>query len=68
MKAVSIVGMILVVVGIVLLAYFANPIRLMMGDFIPHKTRLLPPVLGGIALASGIAILFFSRPRDDQPR
>jgi len=58
MKVVSILGIILVVLGVSSLAYFGDPIRLMLRDFEPHKTNLLPPLLGGLALICGIALLF----------
>jgi len=64
MKVSSIVGFILVVVGVGTLAYYADPIRLMLRDFEPHKTNPVPRVLGGLALAGGIALLYVTRPRD----
>jgi uncharacterized membrane protein len=67
MKAASIVGMILVVLGIVLLAYYADPIRFMLRDIEPHKTNAVPPILGGLALVGGIALLFATRPRNKCP-
>jgi hypothetical protein len=63
MKVASIVGVILVALGIGLLAYFGDPIRLMVRDFVPHKTNPVPPILGGVAVALGIALLFASRTR-----
>jgi hypothetical protein len=64
MKTASILGIILIVLGIVSLAYFGDPIRLMLRDFEPHKTNSVPPILGGLALVGGIALLFATRPRD----
>jgi hypothetical protein len=64
MKAVSILGIILIVLGIISLAYFEDPIRLMLRDFEPHHTNLLPPVLGGLALIGGIALLFVCQRKD----
>ena len=63
MRAASIVGIIFVAVGIVLLGYFEDPLRLMVRDFEPHKINPVPPILGGIALACGIALLYATRPR-----
>ena len=63
-KTASIVGIILVVVGIVSLAYYVDPIRLMLRDFEPHKTNPVPRILAGLALAGGIALLYATRGRD----
>ena len=64
MKAVSIFGIILIVLGILTLAYFASPMRLMFQSFEPHKKiNLVPPILGGVALVCGFALLFATRPR-----
>jgi len=57
MKAVSVLGIILIAFGIVSLAYFEDPIRLMLRDFEPHKTNLVPPILGGLALIAGAVLL-----------
>jgi uncharacterized membrane protein len=58
MKALAILGLILIALGISLLAYFEDPIRLMLRDFQGHKTNLVPPILGGLALIGGVALLF----------
>jgi hypothetical protein len=60
-KTASIVGIVLIVLGVLSLAYFGDPIRLMLRDFEPHKTNLMPPVLGGLAVVAGIALLFACR-------
>jgi hypothetical protein len=62
-KAASIVGIILIVLGIVSLAYFISPVRFLMQATELHKANPLPPILGGLALVAGIAILFAARPR-----
>jgi hypothetical protein len=62
-KAASIVGIILIVLGIVSLAYFVSPVRFLMQATELHKANPLPPILGGLALVAGIAILFAARPR-----
>jgi hypothetical protein len=64
MKVASNVGIILIALGVIVLAYHADPIRLMVRDFVPHETNLVPPVLGGIALVVGITLLFATRTRD----
>jgi len=48
-KTASIVGIILIVLGIVSLAYYVDPIRLMLRDFEPHKTNPVPRILAGLA-------------------
>jgi len=64
MRTASIVGAFLIALGIASLAYFASPIRLMVQDIVPHKTNLVPPLLGGLALVAGVVLLFATRPRD----
>jgi hypothetical protein len=64
MKDTSRLGVILLGTGIIVLAYFFSPVRLMFQSPIgPHPRNLLPPVLGGLAVVSGIALLLAVRPR-----
>jgi hypothetical protein len=50
--------------GIISLAYFASPIRLMLRETIGLNTiNFVPPLLGGLALCGGIALLFSVRQR-----
>ncbi len=65
-KAASIVGIILIVLGIVSLAYFISPVRFLIQDIEPHKTNLVPPILGGLAFVAGVAISFAVRPKTVQ--
>jgi hypothetical protein len=58
MRAISILGLILIAVGITSLAYFEDPVRLMFRDFQAHKTNLVPPILCALALIGGVALLF----------
>jgi hypothetical protein len=60
----SIVGIILIVVGIIALVYFVSPIRFMLGAYVPHKPNPTPPILGGIALVSGILLVYVARTRN----
>ena len=61
-RAASIAGFILILVGIISLAYFASPIRLMLRETAGQgKINLVPPILAGLALCSGIAVLFSVR-------
>jgi hypothetical protein len=65
MRATSILGVILIGIGIMLLAYFASPMRLMFQSPIgPHTINPLPPALGGLALLCGIALLFATGPKN----
>jgi hypothetical protein len=57
----SVVGIVLIVVGVLSLTYFGDPIRIMIRNFEPHRTNLMPPILGGLALIGGIALLFASQ-------
>ena len=63
MKTVSIVGIILVALGIGSLAYFAAPMRLLVQDVEQPNSYPVIPILGGLALICGIALLFATRPR-----
>jgi hypothetical protein len=63
MRVASIVGLILLVVGIGSLAYYADPMRLMLRNFEPHRSNPTPRILGGLALAGGIALLYVTRQR-----
>jgi len=63
MKTASIVGFILIVLGVVSLAYFAAPLRLLVQDVEQQNSSPVIPILGGLALIGGIALLFATRPR-----
>ena len=64
MKALLIVGCMLIGLGVVSLAYFASPIRILLeASFGQQKLDLLIPTMGGAALLIGIAILFTIRPK-----
>jgi hypothetical protein len=54
----SIVGIVLIVLGVLSLTYFGDPIRIMIRNFEPHRVNLMPPIFGGLALICGIALLF----------
>ena len=63
MKAVSIIGIILIVLGVVCLAYFSSPIRFMIQDTVlPYHIDLMVPVGGGLSLVAGLALVFAARP------
>jgi hypothetical protein len=62
-SAASIIGMALIALGIISLVYYVSPIRFMLGAFVPHKSNPTPPILGGIALITGIALVYVARTR-----
>jgi hypothetical protein len=65
MKTRSLIGVILIGLGIVTLAYFASPMRLLFQSPVaPQRIDPLPPVLGGLALVCGIALVFVTK-RDE---
>jgi hypothetical protein len=65
-RAGSIFGAILVALGILSLAYFASPIRLLIRETIgPGRTNFVPIILGGLALCGGIALLYSTRQRTE---
>jgi len=64
MKALLIVGCLLIGLGVLLLAYFASPIRILLeSTFGQQKLDLLIPTMGGAAILIGFAILFAIRRR-----
>ena len=64
MRIATIVGIILIGVGVLSLAYFASPIRFMVQETLePQKMNPVPPTLGGIALLGGIVLLLAVRQR-----
>ena len=65
MKTRSLIGVILIGLGIVTLAYFASPMRLLFQSPVaPQRMDPLPPVLSGLALVCGIALVFVAK-RDE---
>jgi hypothetical protein len=66
MRTVSILGILLLAYGIFSLAYFASPVRLMFQSPMGFpEVGLLPSILGGIALLSGFAVIFFVGSKKD---
>lgn len=64
MKALSIVGSVLIALGVISLAYFASPIRIMLQAILgQQKLHLLIPTTGVAAILIGVAILFARRPK-----
>jgi hypothetical protein len=63
MRAASIVGFILVGLGIATLVYCVSPVLLLVHAAEQHQTNSVLPILGGIALICGIVLLFATRPR-----
>jgi hypothetical protein len=64
LKSAIILGIILIGLGILALAYFASPVGLLLQSTVEqHEIDTMPPIAGGIALVSGIALLLAVRPR-----
>jgi hypothetical protein len=64
MKALSIIGSVLIALGVISLAYFLSPVRILLQASLgQQKLHLLIPTMGGAAILIGIAILFAVRPR-----
>jgi hypothetical protein len=69
MRTTAILGIILMGLGIVSLAYFASPVRLMFHSPMGlPKVNLVPPILGALALICGIALSFGVRPRTNKDK
>lgn len=69
MKAALIFGMILIGLGVLSLAHFASPIRFMVQEALePHRMNPVPPILGWIALISGVVLVFAVRQRTSGKR
>jgi hypothetical protein len=69
MRTTAILGIILMGLGIVCLAYFASPMRLMFQSPMGLPTvNLVPPILGALALICGIVLSFGVRPRTNKDR
>jgi hypothetical protein len=63
MRVASIAGFILVALGIASLLYCVSPILLLVHAAEQRQSSLVLPILGGVALVCGIALLFATRPR-----
>jgi hypothetical protein len=59
----TIVGILLIALGIFLLAYFASPVRLMIRSSEHLKIDPALPILGTLSLVGGVVLLFATRPR-----
>jgi membrane protein DedA with SNARE-associated domain len=58
MRTATVVGIALIGLGIITLAYFMSPLGfLLQAGFNQQQMNLVPAVLGAIALVSGIALL-----------
>jgi hypothetical protein len=64
MRAATIIGFTLVILGIASLVYSVSPILLLVRAAEQHQPSLVLPIFGGLAFICGIALLFASRPRD----
>jgi hypothetical protein len=64
MKAALVLGMILIGAGVLILVYFASPVRVLISAYGSRKAGLAIPVAGGLSLACGIALLFLCRSKN----
>jgi hypothetical protein len=63
MRTTAILGIILMGIGVVSLAYFVSPMRLMFQSPMSlPKMSLVPPAIGAVALICGIVLSFGVRP------
>jgi hypothetical protein len=66
MRAASILGIILMALGIISLSYFASPMRLMFHSAMGLPVvDPLPSILGGVALVCGLALLLAVSAKDE---
>ena len=67
MRTASIVGIILIALGVFLLLYLVSPLRLLVDVTAGQQlTNPVPAIVAGLALICGIAILFAVRPRKNK--
>jgi hypothetical protein len=62
MRALLVCATVLIGLGVLLLAYYASPIRMMLLDTTGQRLHMMVPMLGGAAILSGAAILIVIRP------
>jgi hypothetical protein len=63
MKAALVVGVILIGLGILTLAYFASPVRFLVQRSVGAPVNLALPIVGVTALLLGVVLLIFVRPK-----
>lgn len=64
MRIATVVGIVLIGLGMVSLAFSISPVGfLIQATLNQQKMDLVPPILGGIALVSGIALVLVVRPK-----
>jgi hypothetical protein len=67
MRTASILGIFLTAVGVLSLAYFASPMRMMFHSPMElPQVDPLPSILGGIALLCGLVLLFAVGSKKDE--
>jgi hypothetical protein len=63
MRALMIIGIALICLGVLSLAYYVSPIRLLLLDAIGQKLHLTVPLTAAAAILTGAFILFAIRAR-----
>jgi len=63
MRTATVVGIVLIGLGLLSLAYVASPVGFLIQEtFNQREMNLVPLILGGVALISGIALVVAVRP------
>jgi len=63
MRALMMIGIALICVGILSLVYYVSPIRILLLDAVGQKLNLRVPLTAAAAILAGGLILFAIRPR-----
>ena len=63
MRTATVMGIVLIGLGLLSLAYFASPIGFLVRETSQQEMNLIPPIFGAIALVGGIALLVVIRPK-----
>jgi hypothetical protein len=68
MRALLIGSIVLIGLGVLSLAYYASPIRIMLLDAAGREFHLMVPMMSGTAILIGVTILFAIRPKSTKGR
>jgi UDP-N-acetylmuramyl pentapeptide phosphotransferase/UDP-N-acetylglucosamine-1-phosphate transferase len=61
MRALLIGAIVLIALGVLSLAYYTSPLRIMLLDTVGQKLHFQVPMMGGVAILIGALILFAIR-------
>ena len=62
MRSLLIGAVVLIGLGVLSLAYYASPVRIMLLDATGQTLHFMVPIIGGAAILTGAIILFSIRP------